>query len=66
MKKCDCYHERIKYEYTYDRYSGQPIRHEVNTGVCYGTFECEECKCGGDKSECDFYEDVRAEANDTK
>ena len=66
MCKCDCYHERIKYRYTYDQYSGERIRHEVNTGVCYGTFECEECRCGGDKSKCDFYPKVRAEANNTK
>ena len=25
--------------------------------VCYGTKDREECKCGGDKSKCDFYSD---------
>lgn len=23
--------------------------------VCYGTKECEECVCGGDRKNCDFY-----------
>jgi hypothetical protein len=27
--------------------------------VCWGTKECEECYCGGDRRKCDFYEDVR-------
>lgn len=59
MIKCDCYHERIKYEYTYNQYTGERIRNEVDTGVCYGTFECEECTCGGDERKCDFYLEKR-------
>lgn len=27
--------------------------------VCYGTKDREECKCGGDKSKCNFYSDKR-------
>ena len=28
-------------------------------GVCWGTKEREACSCGGDESQCDFYEDKR-------
>lgn len=34
----------------------------ITTGVCYGTKECEECSCGGDRLKCDFYDYVRAKA----
>lgn len=27
--------------------------------VCYGTRECEECSCNGDKSKCNFYPEKR-------
>lgn len=55
MAKCDSYHTRETRRYTYDQYTGEPIAHKVTIGICYGTFECEECKCGGDRSKCDFY-----------
>ena len=29
---------------------------------CWGTREKEECRCGGDRSKCDFYEEVREDA----
>lgn len=29
---------------------------------CIGTKECDMCECGGDRSRCDFYENVRKEA----
>lgn len=29
---------------------------------CIGTKECDICECGGDRSRCDFYENVRNEA----
>lgn len=28
---------------------------EYGKTVCYGTKECEECTCGGDKNKCNFY-----------
>lgn len=33
-----------------------------NTGVCWGTKECEACSCDGDESRCDFYEYIRERA----
>jgi hypothetical protein len=30
-------------------------------GVCWGTAERDACSCGGDKSKCDFYPNVREE-----
>lgn len=41
MNKCSCYHAE-------ENWLGLP-------GVCWGTKECEPCKCGGDESKCDFY-----------
>ena len=29
--------------------------------VCWGTAECEECKCNGDKKKCDFYPEPKKE-----
>jgi len=31
-------------------------------GICWGTKEREECRCGGDERKCDFYEDVKRRA----
>jgi hypothetical protein len=30
-------------------------------GTCWGTAERDACSCGGDKSKCDFYPNVREE-----
>ena len=30
-------------------------------GTCWGTQERDACSCGGDKSKCDFYPNVREE-----
>lgn len=43
--KCDCYHAD-------KNYLGR-------IGVCWGTKEMEPCSCGGDKSKCDFYPELR-------
>ncbi len=43
LKKKNCQYFKIEYGKT----------------VCYGTKECEECTCGGDKSKCNFYEKER-------
>jgi hypothetical protein len=45
--------------YRYNEFTGEPIRKEREIGVCYGTKECEQCHCGGDRKKCDFYEEVR-------
>ena len=53
MEKCKCYHE--------DLYGWL----EKGKGHCYGTKECEQCSCGGDKSKCDFYPEYRNENKNT-
>ena len=45
---CDCY--RIE------------SKRNTTVGVCWGTKEMDECSCGGDKSKCDFYPDIRSKA----
>lgn len=54
MKQCDCHHTT-----TYTRCDGLKafIKHE-----CWGTRERDECSCGGDRTKCDFYPDVREKA----
>lgn len=60
--KCDCYHMQKERRYTYHPLTGQPIEHDVEVGVCWGTKERDECSCGGDKAKCDFYSEVREKA----
>ena len=60
--KCDCYHTEQKIQYTYSQFTGQPIPHNIPVGVCWGTKECDECDCGGNRMRCDFYPEVRAQA----
>lgn len=62
MKKCDCYHIETKRQYTYNPITGNPIGHDVDVGVCWGTRECDECSCGGDRTKCDFYPEFREKA----
>lgn len=62
MNKCDCYHTQTKRRYTYNPITGDPIGHDVEVGVCWGTKECEECSCGGNEIKCDFYPEVREKA----
>ncbi len=60
--KCHCYHTQKKTRYTYNQYTGSPIPHDIEVGVCWGTKETDECNCGGDMTQCDFYPEVRAKA----
>ena len=62
MKKCSSYHITAKKYYIYNAMTGASIAHERKVGECWGTRECDECYCGGDRRKCDFYEDVRKEA----
>lgn len=62
MKKCDCYHLQPATRYTYHPLTGRPIAHDVEIGVCWGTRECDECNCGGDRTKCDFYPELREKA----
>lgn len=75
MSKCDCYQfetkrrylsniDKITYTLATERLAPEYIDEEV--GVCYGTKEKDVCNCGGDKSKCNFYERVRAEAAEEK
>ena len=54
-QKCDCYHTETKRRYTYNPLTGDPVGHDIEVGVCWGTKECDECSCNGDESKCDFY-----------
>lgn len=63
MDKCKCYHTQNKRNYLYDVYSGNCINwKDITIGVCWGTKECEECFCNGDRTKCDFYPEVRLKA----
>ena len=60
MKKCDCYYEKPYKRPVYGKYTGRIEYYEEQMiGYCYGTKECEQCDCNGDKSKCTFYAEVR-------
>lgn len=59
MEKCDCYHEG--YEITGWLGPYEQIRKLRKR--CNGTRERDECSCGGDRTKCDFYPEVREKAN---
>ena len=55
MDKCDYYIEdRQLVDYT-------PLMKPVykTVALCFGTKEREQCSCGGDRTKCDFYPEVR-------
>lgn len=58
MDKCKCYHTQF---ITTKNYSLDCISTE-SYSVCFGTKECEKCSCGGDRTKCDFYPEVRLKA----
>ena len=66
MSKCNCYHTQPKTVYTYNQFTGSPIAHDTEVGVCWGTRECDECSCGGDTRKCDFYPKVREQGSKSK
>lgn len=53
MSKCECYEEKEVIDY----YSFKSDRRLI--GICNGTKEREECRCGGNPVKCDFYPKVR-------
>lgn len=61
-KNCDCYRIESKREYTYNPTIRDLDRHDITVGVCWGTKEIDECSCGGDRTKCDFYPEVREKA----
>lgn len=65
MSKCDCYYVEPEIHCFVDE-NGVPIYESINVPRCCGTKEKDVCDCGGDKSKCNFYERVRAEAAEEK
>ena len=65
MKICNCYHIESEQHYFIDE-NGVPIYENINVSRCWGTKEKDRCSCGGDKSKCNFYERVQAEAAEEK
>lgn len=64
MNKCDCYCENTKAEARYSPYTGDYIGNiNVKYGCCRGTKEQDECSCGGDRTKCDFYPEIREKAD---
>ena len=61
MNKCDCYRVESEIHCFVDE-NDVPIYESINVPRCLGTKEKDVCDCGGDKSKCNFYERVRAEA----
>lgn len=58
MKKCDCY-------CTEEKIIGWHTPVDPKTTIvskCNGTRERDECSCGGDRTKCDFYPEVREKA----
>jgi hypothetical protein len=58
MNKCEYYHEKV-------RIIGWLGPDEVirkTVCVCNGTREQDVCSCGGDRTKCDFYPEVRQKA----
>lgn len=61
--KCDSYHTKDRTRFTYDRYTGKCDGSYTETvGVCWGTRECDECRCEGNKLYCTHYPEIRKEA----
>lgn len=60
--KCDCYRIESKRKYTYNPITRELDRHNITVGVCWGTKEIDECSCGGDRTKCDFYPEVKEKA----
>lgn len=61
MKKCDCYCEdKYLADYTPLMRPMRPIYKTI--ARCNGTRERDGCSCGGDRTKCDFYPEVREKA----
>lgn len=58
MRRCDCYIEDRQFvDYT-------PLMKPLykTVSLCLGTKEQDQCSCGGDRTKCDFYPEVREKA----
>lgn len=60
--KCSCYNVEYKRANVYNPLTGQPFGGDIEVDTCWGTRERDQCSCGGDKTRCSFYVDVREEA----
>lgn len=61
MDKCECYKWGQRFECRYYE-DGRPFGIMVGYNYCTGTKECDACSCGGDRTKCDFYPDVKMKA----
>ena len=64
-EKCDCYCEE-KTPKLVNILLGMPKMIDVTVCKCNGTRERDECSCGGDRTKCDFYPEVRKKAKRNK
>ena len=62
MKKCDCYCE----EHEIVGWFGPDDKITKLRSRCNGTRERDECSCGGDRTKCDFYPEVRKKGRKKK
>lgn len=58
LGKCKCYH--IQKQNKYSNYG--TTSSTIYQGICWGTKECEQCFCQGDRTKCDFYPEIREQA----
>lgn len=57
---CSCYHEVAHHEPRYNVYTGDVSYYEdVVHGECWGTKDCQECRCNGDIKNCTHYPEKR-------
>jgi len=58
LEKCNCFHIQPETKWSDYGYTTTTIYRTV----CWGTRECEDCNCQGDRTRCDFYPEVRLKA----
>lgn len=67
MSKCKCFQLKNKPINLFNPATGESYKcYETLVGVCSGTRELDECNCNGDRCKCDFYPEIRIEANKEK
>lgn len=74
MVKCSSYHITEETRYLTDFEQGvrfaktgkRITKEKVKVAHCWGTIECQECKCEGDRRKCDFYPKNRLPENVAK
>lgn len=59
MDKCDCY---VTEQILWCPSSPFRMASYITKSRCLGTKEMDACSCGGDRSKCDFYSEVREKA----